>query len=64
VRYGSTGQLVSVLQAFLVCHGYKEAYVDGDFGSGTKNALTDYQRKFKLEVDGIAGQETFKSLCT
>lgn len=64
VRYGSKGQLVSVLQAFLVCHGYKEAYVDGDFGNGTKNALTDYQRKFKLEVDGIAGQETFKSLCS
>lgn len=63
VRYGSKGQLVSVLQAFLVCHGYKEAYVDGDFGNGTKNALTDYQRKYKLEVDGIAGQETFKSLC-
>lgn len=64
VRYGSKGQLVSVLQAFLVCHGYKEAYVDGNFGSGTKNALTDYQRKYKLEVDGIAGQETFKSLCS
>ena len=64
VRYGSKGQLVSVLQAFLVCHGYKEAYVDGDFGSGTKGALMDYQRKYKLEVDGIAGQETFKSLCS
>ena len=64
VRYGSKGTLVSVLQAFLVCHGYKEAYIDGDFGSGTKNALIDYQKKFKLEVDGIAGQETFKSLCT
>ena len=64
VRYGSTGQLVSVLQAFLVCHGYKEAYVDGDFGNGTRNALIDCQRKYKLEVDGIAGQETFKSLCS
>jgi peptidoglycan hydrolase-like protein with peptidoglycan-binding domain len=64
VRYGSKGTLVSVLQAFLVCNGYKAAYVDGDFGSGTQSALKDFQKKYKLEVDGKAGQETFKSLCS
>lgn len=59
-----TGMLVKILQAFLVCNGYKAAYVDGDFGSGTYNSLLAYQKKKGLLVDGEAGQETFKSLCS
>ena len=63
LRKGDTGTLVKVLQAFLVCNGYKAAYVDGDFGTGTYNSLIAYQRRMGLLVDGEAGQETFKSLC-
>ena len=60
---GMTGKLVEVLQAFLVCNGYKTAYVDGDFGIGTEKALIAYQKEKKLEADGLAGAMTMKSLC-
>lgn len=63
LRYGSKGSDVRALQGLLVCNGYKSAYVDGDFGNGTKSAVLAYQEKHGLEVDGIAGQETFTSLC-
>lgn len=64
LRKGDKGELVKILQAFLVCHGYKSAYVDGDFGNGTEEALLKYQKRFGLKyVDGIAGKETFSSLC-
>lgn len=63
LRKGSTGTLVKILQAFLVCHGYTTAYVDGDFGSGTETAVKAMQKRYGLEVDGEAGQQTFKALC-
>lgn len=64
LKKGSKGKTVMVLQAFLVCHGYKSAYVDGDFGNGTEEAVTKLQKDFELKyVDGIAGKETFTALC-
>ena len=63
LRVGSTGNAVAALQALLVCNGYIDAYVDGDFGNSTRKALVAYQTDKKLEVDGMAGQETFNSLC-
>jgi peptidoglycan hydrolase-like protein with peptidoglycan-binding domain len=32
---------------------------DGDFGGGTEKALKDYQKANGLQVDGIAGPDTF-----
>lgn len=64
LQRGDTGALVRVLQGFLVCHGYKSAYVDGDFGSGTETALKAFQTAYKLSVDGIAGTATFSTLCS
>ena len=64
LKKGSTGTLVKILQAFLVCNGYVSAYVDGDFGSGTEAALKEYQKKKGLTADGIAGKNTFKALCS
>ena len=63
LRKGTNSKAVKVLQAFLVCCGYKAAYVDGDFGNGTEEAVRAFQQRFKLKVDGIAGKETFKALC-
>lgn len=63
VRKGSTGALVKVLQAFLVCNGYKAAYVDGDFGKGTEEAVKAYQKRCGILVDGEAGRDTFSRLC-
>lgn len=36
---------------------------DGYYGSETKNAVINYQKKRNLEVDGIAGRETITALC-
>ena len=63
LRRGDKGILVKVLQGLLVCNGYKGAYVDGDFGVGTESAVEQYQRRMKLDVDGIAGKDTFTALC-
>lgn len=64
LKKGSKGALVSVLQGFLVCHGYKAAYIDGSFGSGTETALKALQKSYKLTADGVAGSNTFSALCS
>lgn len=64
LKKGSTGTLVKILQAFLVCNGFTSAYVDGDFGNCTYAALRSYQSKVGITVDGKAGQQTFTRLCT
>ena len=64
LRQGAEGEAVKALQGLLVCNGYKLAYVDGEFGTGTTTAVIQYQDKMNLEVDGEAGQETFTSLCS
>lgn len=64
LKKGSKGALVSVLQGFLVCHGYKSAYIDGSFGSGTETALKALQKAYKLTADGVAGSNTFSALCS
>lgn len=62
LRKGDKGSYVQVLQALLVCKGYPSAYVDGDYGSGTYEAVKTYQIGKKLTVDGVAGKETFTKL--
>ncbi len=52
---------VSVLQFLLTRHGALIP-VDGYFGAATKRALRGYQRKHRLEVDGIAGPHTLRAL--
>ena len=61
VSYGSTGSAVSALQEKLNANGYDLA-VDGVFGTETRKAVKDYQKKKGLAVDGIAGSETWGSL--
>lgn len=63
LKKGSNGSLVKVLQGLLICNGYKSAYVDGDFGSGTESSVMNFQRSKSLAVDGIAGKDTFTKLC-
>ncbi len=33
-------------------------YVDGDYGRRTRNAVRKFQRRHRLDVDGIAGPDT------
>lgn len=64
LRRGSKGNVVKVLQALLVCNGYTAAYADGNFGQGTEQSVKDYQWRVGIEIDGLAGKDTFENLCT
>jgi len=58
---GSTGANVMSLQFLLTSRGYSTT-ADGDFGSGTKAAVTAFQQSRGLGADGIAGPQTFAAL--
>lgn len=64
IRYGNTGVYVKELQEKLIKLGYScgNAGADGDYGKGTLNALTSFQRDHSLEVDGIAGPMTWNAI--
>ena len=55
---GAKGDDVTRLQQRLKDLGYLSGKVDGQFGGGTKRAVIAFQRRNKLDTDGVAGQET------
>lgn len=55
--------LIYILQGALYCHGYDPKGFDGIFGTGCQTAVKAFQKARSLEVDGIVGGETWKSLC-
>ena len=61
LRYGSRGSEVKDLQRRLNQQGYSLAE-DGIFGNKTQAAVRDYQKKNRLDVDGIAGRQTLGKL--
>ena len=61
LSYGSQGSDVTELQKLLNNHGYN-LDEDGIFGDNTKNAVTDFQQKKGLTVDGIVGTNTWGTL--
>ena len=62
LQKGSKGPAVKALQYCLKGWGYDCGTVDGDFGQKTDAALKKFQTNNKLEVDGIAGHQTWKTL--
>lgn len=65
LKKGSTGEQVKALQRLLHAQGYGLGSInpiDGDFGSMTDTAVRVYQKDNGLTVDGIVGEETWKSL--
>ena len=62
LQKGDINAQVGNLQKDLKALGYYTMEVDNDFGSGTYNAVIQYQRDNNLAVDGIAGPETLKSI--
>lgn len=56
---GSVGPAVMELQRKLNGISHAGLNVDGDFGPKTKTAVENFQRFFKLGVDGIAGPFTW-----
>ena len=62
LQYGSKGIYVKILQVLLNYYNHANLDVDGDFGPCTKSAVADYQMKYKLEIDGIVGKQTWTQL--
>lgn len=68
LQYGSAGAAVAELQRdfnriFPSYPGMPLA-VDGDFGPATRAAVTEFQRRVGLEMDGIVGPQTWTKLAT
>jgi cell wall-associated NlpC family hydrolase len=61
---GDKGEQVRQLQEKLSKLGYFSYQADGVFGPLTKGAIMDYQQRYGLKVDGIAGPATLKHLFT
>ena len=62
VRKGSSGTQVKYLQQALIGLGYLSGSADGQYGSGTTEAVRKYQKAFGLSADGSAGPDTMTSL--
>lgn len=64
LKKGSEGASVMALQILLIGYGYScgKAGVDGDFGSGTENALECFQEDNGLTADRKCGPKTWAKL--
>lgn len=62
LRSGSSGKFVKLLQCLLVCNSYRDAFVDGSFGSGTASAVRNVQTRHRLTVDGVCGKQMWSAL--
>lgn len=61
-KQGSQGQEVSQIQTKLSELGYYSGKIDGIFGSGTKQAVINFQKDYGLNPDGIVGSKTLSAL--
>ena len=59
IKKGSSGILVSIWQAYLVCRGYNPNGIDGLFGIGCHAATLAFQKSSGLTQDGIVGANTW-----
>ena len=62
LRKGDNNDDVRELQEKLEYLGYNVGGVDGDFGKNTLAAVTEFQSKNGLEVDGVVGQQTWAAI--
>lgn len=58
IRSGASGETVVKLQTRLKELGYYTGSLDGQFGPGTRTAVTLFQQQNSLQPDGIVGAET------
>lgn len=61
LRRGNRGRSVQYLQCYLNLYG-ETLSVDGTFGANTQTAVQKFQQQNNLLVDGIVGQNTWRTL--
>jgi hypothetical protein len=62
LKPGDSGAQVKVLQRALASLGFSAGTVDGDYGSGTEDAVKRFQRSAGITDDGIVGPATLRAL--
>lgn len=64
LKQGDKGLIVKAMQILLEGRGYRCGIfgADGDFGAASDKALRKYQAEKGLEIDGVCGPESWKSL--
>lgn len=62
LRYGDSGKDVKKMQLALNELGFSTGGSDGKFGPATEKAVRQFQKKYKLKVDGVAGNQTLTLL--
>ncbi|MBQ5778257.1 MAG: spore cortex-lytic enzyme [Oscillospiraceae bacterium] len=61
-RRGSRGEVVSEIQTVLRDEGLYVEEPDGIFGEKTEQAVRQYQERYGLKVDGVAGSQTLEQM--
>lgn len=59
---GDKGRFVERVQQGLNRHGFDPGAIDGEFGDATQKAVREFQKKQRLDVDGVVGPRTWKAL--
>ncbi|MBC7454889.1 MAG: peptidoglycan-binding protein [Massilia sp.] len=62
LEFGNESSDVALLQAKLQEKGYVLKKIDGIFGSKTREAVLEFQRRAGLTVDGLAGPRTMSAI--
>ena len=62
VKHGNSGTIVYLIQLILSARGFYTSKMDRSFGSGTEQAVRDYQKSKNLSCDGIVGGNTLYAL--
>ena len=62
LKLGMQGPDVAALQKLLADLGFDPGPPDGEFGWLTYEALREFQRAMRLQVDGVAGKQVFALL--
>ncbi len=62
LRVGSTGSRVTELQQLLKSRGFNPGPIDGIFGTGTEQAVKDFQKFQGLDPNGVVDDATMQAL--